>query len=81
MALNLSKFLHTKSGRYVMSMILGFRLATLFRATCQGKNCIIKHAPPAEEMNEDAIYKFNDKCYKYTSQTGKCNSNMQTINV
>ena len=78
MALNLSKFLHTKSGRYLMSVILGFGLATLFRAVCKGKNCMIKHAPPMDEI-EGKTYKFDNKCYTYSTSSQKCSAKMQTV--
>jgi hypothetical protein len=54
-----------------MSILLGFGLASLFRAVCKDKDCIIFHAPPLEEI-KDKIYKFGDKCYKYTPTPTKC---------
>jgi len=72
--LNFSKFLHSQSGKYVMSILLGFGLATLFRTICKEKNCILFHAPPLEEI-KDKIYKGeNQQCYKYVSQSTKCDS-------
>jgi hypothetical protein len=76
--MHLSKFLHTKIGRYLMSVILGFGLATLFRVVCKDKNCIIKHAPPTDEI-DGKTYKFNDKCYTYSSSTKKCDAKLETI--
>ena len=70
----LSKFVHSETGRYLMSVILGLGLATFFRKMCSGKNCIVSKAPPLEEI-EDKIYKFDgnigneikkiDNNYKY----------------
>lgn len=76
--LHLDKLLHTQSGRYLMSLILGFGIATLFRETCKGKNCIIFKAPPVEDV-DDNIFQFDDKCYKYNYKLVKCNSNKKTI--
>ena len=59
----LSKFVHSETGRTIMSIILGLGLATFFRKMCSGKNCIVSKAPPLEEI-EDKIYKFDGKCYK-----------------
>ena len=47
----LNKFLHTHSGKYIMSVILGFGLATLFRTVCKGKNCLLFKAPPMDEID------------------------------
>jgi len=76
--MHLSKFLHTKSGKYIMSVILGFGLATLFRVACKDKNCIIKYAPKAEDI-DGKTYKFDNKCYNYSKSVQKCNSALETI--
>ena len=61
---HLGKFVHTQTGKYIMSIILGFGLATFFRAICKGNHCIEFHAPPLEEI-ENKIYKYDNKCYKF----------------
>ena len=78
MGLNLGKFVHTERGRILMSLLLGFGLASLFRAVCKDKMCLAFHAPPLEET-KDKIYKFGDKCYKYNPVATKCASNKKTV--
>ena len=78
MAINFGRFVHTETGRYIMSMILGFGLASLFRTVCKGKNCLIFHAPPLDQF-KDKIYKNNGECVKYNSIATKCNSNAKII--
>ena len=34
----LNKFVNSETGRYLMSILLGIGLATLFRQICEGKN-------------------------------------------
>ena len=51
----LDKFVHSATGRYVMSVLLGIGLATIFRKTCVGKNCITYSAAPAEEIDGQNI--------------------------
>ena len=46
----LSKFIHTETGRYLMSVILVLGLANFFRKVFYGKKCIISKAPPLEEI-------------------------------
>lgn len=72
------KFVHTPTGRLLMSILLGFGLASLFRTVCKDKNCIIFHAPPLEKIQEK-IYKHANKCYKYEPVSTKCNANMKTV--
>ena len=76
--INIKKFLHTTTGKYLMSIILGFGLASLFREVCRGKNCLIFHAPPLDEI-EDKIYKHDNKCYKYKSVATNCKANKKSV--
>jgi hypothetical protein len=76
--MHLSKFVHSEAGRMLMSVILGLGLATIFRASCKGKNCIIYDAPPLDQI-KDKIYKINDKCYKFESNPTKCDYKKQIV--
>ena len=76
--MHLSKFFHTQSGKYIMSVILGFGLATFFRSVCKGKQCIVMKAPPLEEI-KDKIYKVNEKCYTFSSTSTTCNVKKEIV--
>ena len=78
MGANISKIIHTQTGRNVMSVILGVGLASAFRLSCNGKECIIFHAPPLEEI-EEKIYKHDDKCIKFKPIPTKCNSDLKIV--
>jgi hypothetical protein len=78
MAFHLGRFIHTENGRTIMSILLGFGLASLFRAVCKDKGCLIFHAPPLEEI-KDKIYKYDNKCYKYTTKSATCDKNKKII--
>jgi hypothetical protein len=78
--MHLAKLIHTKIGKVVMSVILGFGLATLFRSVCKGKNCIILEAPPMDEV-KDKIFRHQNKCYKFKPVVTKCNSKKEIIGV
>lgn len=78
MTLYLEKFVHTERGKIIMSIILGFGLASLFRTVCKGRNCLMFHAPPLDDF-KDKIYKSNNKCFKYTPISTKCSTNIKTI--
>lgn len=75
---HLSKFIHSHTGKLLMSALLGFGLATLFRKVCVGKNCVIYNAPPLENV-KDKIFKYDKKCYKYTHENVKCDSSKKVI--
>jgi hypothetical protein len=76
--MHLGKFVHTQSGKMLMSILLGFGLASLFRTVCKNKDCLIFHAPPIEEL-KDKIYKNNGKCVKYSQVATKCVSGAKTV--
>lgn len=66
------RLFHSKSGHIVISIILGFGLACLFRKVCKDRECIIYTAPDFKKI-KDKIFKFDEKCYKYTKETSTCN--------
>jgi hypothetical protein len=74
----LGKFVHTENGKIIMSVILGFGLATFFREMCKGQNCKIFHAPPLKDF-ENKIYKYDNKCYSYSLMPTKCDSKKKTV--
>jgi len=78
MGMYLGKFVHTENGKIIMSILLGFGLASLFRTVCKNKDCLIFHAPPLEQIN-NKIYKSGDKCVKYNPVATKCSINSKTI--
>jgi hypothetical protein len=69
--MHLQKFIHTNTGKYIMSFILGFGLASLFRVACKGTDCRYEIAPPLENI-DGQIYKFDNQCYKMEKTAVKC---------
>lgn len=65
--------MHTKFGTYLISVILGIGLSSIFRKTCDDKDCLEFKGPHHDDIVEN-IYKHNKKCFKYNSSTISCNS-------
>jgi hypothetical protein len=76
--MHLENFIHSQSGKYIMSILLGFGLATLFRQICTGKNCLRFYAPPLEEI-DDQIYKFDNKCFNLQKTAVKCDTKKEIL--
>lgn len=76
--MHLGKFVHTKTGQIIMSILLGFGLASLFRTLCKDANCRTFHAPPLEDF-KDKIYKSDNKCIKYVPVATKCSLNSKIL--
>ena len=78
MGMHLGKFVHTETGKILMSAILGFGLASLFRTICKNKDCMAFYAPRLEDI-KDKIYKTKEKCVKYTYEPTKCDTEHKIV--
>ena len=71
--MHITRFLHSHTGRTMMSIILGLGIASLFRQTCKGTNCILMRAPPIATISNNIFkYPSSDKCIKYDIIPLKC---------
>ena len=78
MGIHFGKFVHTETGKIIMSILMGLGLASLFRTVCKDHNCLVFHAPPLDEL-QDKIYKTEGKCVKYVPVPTKCSLRAKTI--
>ena len=70
--------IYTKNGKIIISIILGFGLASIFRKVCKDLECYIYKAPPEDEI-ENNIFSFNEKCYKYIRNIISCGKKEKQI--
>ena len=73
------RFLYSKHSKYIISIILGIGLSSLFRKVCNDRSCMIFKGPPIDKINNQ-IFKYNDKCYKYSHKITDCDMNKKIIN-
>ena len=78
--MNFRRLFYTELGQIFISIILGLGLATLFRKVCTDKNCRQFNGPVISDIT-DKTFKHGDKCYKYTTQSDKCDSTKKIIPV
>lgn len=76
----LGRFVHTSTGKLIMSILLGFGLATLFRAACKDKKCFVFRAPPLEELKEK-IFNFDNNCYQFKPTITKCDKSKRILSL
>ncbi len=67
----LKEIFQSKESLILLSVILGFGLATMFRKVCKDQTCIVIKGPPMKEI-KDIIYRIDDTCFKYTPEATKC---------
>jgi len=70
--------MHTQFGKYIISMILGLGLASIFRKSCEKRNCLIFRAPPLTEIKKN-VYQHNGKCYQFTENSVSCDKNNKQV--
>jgi len=68
----ISQIMEHKIGQIIISCILGLGLATLFQKACTMRDCIVIKGPEIKSIR-DKVFKFEDKCYKYTPVASLCN--------
>lgn len=78
--MNLKRLLNTPMGTYLVSIILGLGLATLFYKTCSGKHCLNFNGPLINEI-DGQTYKFGEECYKYSLEAAPCDGTKKTVNL
>ena len=78
--MNFQRLLNTPTGQMLISILLGLGLATLFKKTCADDKCLVFNGPVIEDI-EDKTFKHSDKCYKYKSEPGKCDSTKRIIKI
>ena len=78
--MHLEKFVHSNTGKIIMSILLGIGLATFFRAVCKGKKCRLVASPPMVEL-EGKTYKFDNKCYTFEKNPITCTNNKKTVKI
>ena len=76
--MNIKAWLHSETSKYIISIVLGLGLASLFRKSCKGDNCVKFMAPPLKELETDT-YLYGDNCYKYEAKSSKCDENKKQV--
>ena len=79
--MHLAKFINSESGKILMSIILGLGLATLFKITCNGVDCIIYKAPEDILEMDKKTYKYNNECYKFQPIPTSCDKHKKIVKL
>lgn len=69
--MNIRRLIYSPFGKYVISMLLGIGLASLFRKACQDRNCLKFVAAPMSKI-KNQVFKYNDTCYTFENKAESC---------
>ncbi len=78
--MNFKRLLNTETGRIFISILLGIGLASLFRKACNDKNCIVFNGPIISDF-DGKIYKYGEKCFKYSVSPSKCDDSKKIMDM
>ena len=76
--MNLKRLLYGKHSKVVISILLGFGLATMFRKVCKNNKCFKFVSPPIQKVKNN-VWKYDNECYKFTPNLVKCNSKKKIL--
>ena len=74
----INKLLNNEFGGVLISILLGIGLASIFKKSCKGKECIEFIGPPFEKINNQ-IYIYDNNCYKFNENHVKCGTLERTV--
>ena len=55
----------------IISALLGFGIAAMFRPLCKGPECVILRGPPVTELR-NAVFQFGSKCVEFQANPVEC---------
>lgn len=67
----------------LISLILGFGIAAIFRPLCKGPDCLVIRGPPVDEIR-GSVYQFGSKCVEFSAKPVECpakNSNITVVDT
>lgn len=68
---DLGSFLKVPGLAALISFVIGFGIAAIFRPLCKGPDCLIIRGPPVSEIR-GAVYQFGTKCVEFVAKAVEC---------
>lgn len=62
----------------IVSILLGFGIAAMFRPLCKGADCIVLHGPPVKDIL-DKVYQMGERCVEFTTEVVECPKDAKEI--
>lgn len=55
----------------ILSFVIGFGVAAMFRPMCRGADCIILNGPPVRDVI-DKVFQMGERCVEFTTEVTDC---------
>ena len=76
--MHLERFIHSTPGKYIISILIGLGLSTLFRQMCREGECRVLKAPDINAI-ENKTFKYGGKCVQYEFHPAPCDAPGQSL--
>lgn len=70
----MNKFIESRIGKIIISIIWALGITALFRHACTGPDCIVIKGPDPNKVKKN-VYGNGDKCYKFDPYVVNCAKN------
>jgi hypothetical protein len=70
---DLESFLKVPGMAALISFVIGFGVAAIFRPLCKGPDCLVIRGPPVSDIR-GAVYQFGSKCVEFIPKPVECPS-------
>ncbi len=64
-------FFNTPGVSTLLSVLLGFGVAAMFRPLCNGPDCVVVRGPPVSDIR-GSVYQFGKKCVEFKPKPIAC---------
>ena len=62
----------------ILSFLIGFGIAAMFRPMCRGSDCIVLHGPPVRDVI-DKVYQMGERCVEFTTEVTECPADTKDV--
>lgn len=76
--MKLKEIVNSKTGKIIISILLGLGLATFFRSACPEKGCVVFLAQEPKKIEKN-IFKEDKNCYKYKLKQTSCETDKKKV--
>ena len=76
---DLASFLRVPGLPTLLSLVIGFGIACIFRPLCKGPECVILRGPPVNDIR-GSVYQYGSKCVEFNAKPVPCPAD-KTVSV
>ena len=76
--MHIHRLLYSKHSSLIISILIGFGFATMFRKECKEQACIVFKGAPFKKLKNN-VFLHNNTCHKFTPSSVSCDDTKKHI--